>query len=326
MDYRPAVPSIAQLRYILAVHRYGHFGRAAEACHVAQPTLSSQILKAEESLGITIFVRKNKPVTATEIGYKVIEQAQVVVAAHERLERLARGGFDQAAGELTLGIIPTLAPYVVPWFLTSFAEKYPLVNLTIVERTTEDIILDLNRRRLDVGLLATPIGAPRIRERFLFMDAFYLFANANEPILEYEDIDPATLDAEKLWLLEDGHCVRNQALALCDIVEGCSHLASVRFEAGSFETLRNLIDASEGYTLIPHSYARELPRDKRKNQVRAFATPTPTREVGLVHMENTWKSDLIDALESSVRDSIPRPLRTPPDDPDILPIRGKRKR
>ena len=319
------MPSIAQLQYILAVHRHGHFGRASEACHVSQPTLSAQIQKAEETLGITIFVRQNRPVTATAKGYALIEQAHiVVVAAHERLVRLAKGQFETIAGDLSLGIIPTLAPYVAPWFLKSFAERYPKVSLTIVERTTEDILLDLKRLNLDVGLLATPLHAPRIRERTLFHDPFYLYAEASEPILQQGEIDPAELDPDRLWLLEDGHCVRNQTLALCDIVESCSHLSTARFEAGSFETLRHLIDASEGYTLVSETYARLLPKDRRLAQIRPFGEPTPTREIGLAHLESTWKIDLIDALEETIRASIPRALCQAPASLDVLPVRGQR--
>ena len=314
------MPSIAQLRYILAVHRYGHFGRAAEACHVSQPTLSGQIQRAEEQLGITIFVRENKPVTATEKGYALIEQAQVVVAAHERLVRMAKGQFEKVAGDLTLGIIPTLAPYVMPWFLKAFADQYTMVNLSVVERTTDEITADLLRSRLDVGLLATPLHEERLEERVLFYDPFYLYAHADDPILRSDEVDPELIEAEKLWLLEDGHCVRNQTLALCDLVEGCSHLSTVRFEAGSFETIRNLIDASEGYTLIPETYARLLPRERRRARVRALGEPTPTREVSLVHARSTYKTDLLDALDRTIRASIPRSLQRPPDRLDILPV------
>lgn len=315
------MPSITQLRYILAVHRAGHFGHAAEACHVSQPTLSAQIQKAEDELGLTIFVRQNKPITATEKGYALIEQAEVVVAAHERLVRLAQGQFESVSGTLSLGVIPTLAPYVLPWFLERFAQDFPMVELAITERTTEGILQDLERRRLDVGLLATPLGERRVRERALFYDPFYLYAKEDDPILDSPEIDARALEAEKLWLLEDGHCVRNQTLALCNLVEGCSHLSTVRFEATSFETLRHLIDATEGYTLIPETYARLLPRKTREHRVRAFTEPTPTREVGLVHLENTWKRDLIDALEATIRASIPRALRNAAPDREVLPVR-----
>jgi LysR family hydrogen peroxide-inducible transcriptional activator len=326
------VPSIAQLRYILAVHRHGHFGRAAEAVHVSQPTLSAQIQKAEDELGLTIFVRQNKPITATEKGYALIEQAQVVVAAHERLVRLAEGKFQSLAGDLALGIIPTLAPYVIPWFLTEFAERYPQIQLNVMERTTDDVILGLQQRRIDVGMVATPLDEQRIKERMLFHDPFYLYAHADDPILEQDEVDPRSLEEDRLWLLEDGHCVRNQTMSLCDVTGGCGHLQSVRFEAGSFETLRNLVDASGGYTLFPETYARLLPRDRRRSQIRPFSEPTPTRAIGLVHLRSNWKLDLIDALEASILANVPRALRQAPEVAEVLPVRkpepikGRKKR
>lgn len=316
------MPSITQLRYILEVHRQGHFGKAAEACNVSQPTLSGQIQKAEEELGIPIFIRQTKPVAPTDKGRALIEQAQAVLAAYERMVRLAQGQFETVAGDLALGIIPTLAPYVVAWFLKPFAEQYPQVNLSIVERTTEGIVNDLGNGRLDVGLLATPLDAPRVRERVLFHDPFYVYAHPAEPILTEDEVDPSALDPERLWLLEDGHCVRNQTLALCDLVEGCSHLSTVRFEAGSFETLRHLIDASEGYTIVPETYARSLPRDRRREQIRPLGEPTPTREVGLVHLQASWKLDLIEALEATIRKNIPRSLREAPPSREVLPVHG----
>ncbi len=317
------MPSITQLKYILAVHRHGHFGQAAKACHVSQPTLSTQIRKAEEELGIALFQRQNKPVSVTERGAAVIEQAQVVVAAHERLVRLAQGKFEQRAGAVRLGIIPTLAPYVLPWFVQGFAKAHPLVQLTIEERTTEEILRGLKRQTLDVGLLAIPLHEPRLVERPLFVDPFYLYAAEGEPLLDHDEVEVTALDPDRMWLLEEGHCVRHQTLALCNRDTRQRHLATVTFEAGSFDTLRNLIDAAEGYTIVPETYAQRLGRDVRKKQVRAFSGPTPAREVGLVHLRNTWKTDLLDALEESIKAALPRPFRRTPAEPMVLPVRDE---
>ena len=315
------MPSIAQLKYILAVHRHGHFGDAAKACGVSQPTLSTQIQKAEELLGITLFVRQNKPISVTERGAAVIEQAQVVCAAHERMIRLAKGNFEEIAGDLSLAVIPTLAPYVLPWFLHTFARQYPLINLRISEQTTGEIIANLKQRTLDVGLVATPLAEQMLKERPLFIDPFYLYASSEEAILKKQSVSISQLDPEKIWLLKEGHCVRNQTLSLCDGKAGRCHLSTVTFDAGSFETLRRLIDASEGYTVIPETFARELPRAERLNQVRAFKAPTPSRQVGLVHLRNTWKADVFDALEATINKSLPRPFRKPPDKTVVLPVR-----
>ncbi len=318
------MPTISQLRYILAVYEHGHFGRAARACHVSQPTLSAQIRKVEETLGLTIFLRQTKPVAPTEKGRLLIERARAVLSAHARLVSDAEGQFEGLAGELTLGVIPTLAPYVIPWFLQTFSGRYPKVKLTITEQTTDTIVADLTRHRLDVGLLAIPLDAPGIQERPLFHDPFYLYAAPSEPILELDEVDPAQLEADKMWLLGNGHCVRAQSLALCDEVEGCAHMRNVDFEVGTIETLRHLVDSSRGYTLVPETFARLLPRARRLAQIRPFSEPTPTRQIGLVHLEDTWKSRLVEALESTVRRTIPQPFREPPSALTVLPVRPQR--
>ncbi len=314
------MPSLTQLQYILTLHRHGHFGDAARACHVSQPTLSAQIKKAEEELGFTIFARDTKPISATEKGLKLVEEARLVLAAHERLMQLAKGQFEALTGELTLGVIPTLAPYVAPWFVPAFAAAYPQVDLVIVERPTEEMVQDIRRMRLDVGLLATPLSTASLEERVLFYDPFYVYAAPNEPLLLKDEVTTADLESDRLWLLEDGHCVRNQALALCELGPANSFLPSVRFEAGSLETLRHLIDASQGYTVVPETFARLLPRSRRLAQVRPFVEPGPAREVSLVHPKRTWKSELINALEDTIRETIPRFLRRSPDAFETVPV------
>lgn len=311
--------TITQLEYILALNRHGHFGAAADACNVSQPTLSAQIKKAEDELGFALFDRRTKPVSATDKGVQLIEHAQIVVAAHARMMSMARGKFEALSGELVLGIIPTLAPYVTPWFARAFAAAYPEIVLTIVERPTEEIVREIRRMHIDVGLLATPLETATLHERVLFYDPFYVYAAPGDPILEQDEIDPATIESDRLWLLEDGHCVRNQALALCDL-DAAAFLPTVRFEAGSLETLRHLIDASEGYTVVPETFARLLPKSRRVAQVRPFHEPTPVREIGLVHLERSWKADLIDALETAIRDHVPRSFRRRDDGLERLPV------
>jgi len=311
-------PTITQLEYILAVYEAGHFGRAAAEVGVTQPTLSAQISKAEDELGVKIFDRQAKPIVPTPPGRALLEQAQAVVAAHRALLRHADGG-EQLCGSFALGVIPTLAPYVLPWFLASFARAHPGVELSLYERPTEQIIAELGRGRMDAGILATPLDEPGIDEQILFYDPFYLYAHPDEPALEQLEVELETLDARKLWLLEDGHCVRTQVTTLCGLDER-EHLGSVTFAAGSLETIRHMIDASEGYTLIPETYARTLSKSVRRRCVRAFCDRTPVREVSLVAHRRMWKTDILDALEAVVRVSIPRALARVGAS-EILPVR-----
>ena len=314
------MPTVTQLEYVLAVHQHGHFGRAAEDLGVSQPTLSSQVQKVEAELGVPLFDRQSKPIELTDHGKALIELARGVVSAHERLIAAAQGTLTEPAGPFSLGIIPTLAPYVLPWFLRDFAEKYPAVELSIVERPTDDIIDELAANRMDAGILATPLGEASLEERVLFYDPFYLYAHRDEPLLERDVVEIADIDSRKLWLLEDGHCFRAQVINLCGIHER-SLLDSVRFAGGSFETLRHVIDASGGYTLVPETFARTLGRSARQHLVRPFDERVPTREVSLVHHRKSWKVGILDALCEEVGRNMPRCFRDEPAEGEILPIR-----
>ena len=316
------MPSITQLQYILAVHETGHFGRAATLAGVSQPTLSTQIQKAEAALGVTIFNRQSKPIVATPPGRALIEHAQAVVSAHQNLLRHAAGNFESPTGELVLGVIPTLAPYVLPWFLARFADEYPTIELRVLERPTDTLVTEISRNRVDVALLATPLHEGSLDERVLFYDPFYVYGNPSEELMAEAEVEVEALDPRKLWLLEDGHCVRTQVTSFCGLQER-EHLGSVRFAGGSLETIRHLIDASEGYTLVPETYARTLSKSARARSVRAFAGGVPTREISLVHHSKSWKLDLIEVLEQTIRASLPRALANlEPDEDTILPVRA----
>lgn len=314
------MPTITQLTYVLAVHETGHFGRAAEKLGVSQPTLSSQIQKVEQELGVTLFDRQAKPIVLTERGEHLLEPMREVVVASERLAAAATGEIAEPAGSFTLGVIPTLAPYVLPWFLQELTDDYPAVELTVLERPTDTILAEIGANRMDGAILATPLGEPSIEERVLFYDPFYLYAHTDDPLLEQDSVDVADIDSEKLWLLEDGHCFRAQVINLCGLHER-SLLGNVRFAGGSFETLRHLIDATGGYTLVPETFARTLPRSVRRRAIRPFAERVPTREVSLVTHRLSWKAEIRDALAEVIERRMPRSLRGELADEEVLPIR-----
>lgn len=309
--------SISQLEYVVAVYRMGHFGRAAAACHVSQATLSAQIAKLESELGVILFDRRAKPIVPTEPGERILRLAQEVVAAHSRLVAAA-GGLHPLTGRVTLGIIPTLASTVVPWFLPAFAASYPDAELIVVERTTAEIIAGIQGMRLDAGLLVTPLAEPGIEKRVVFYDAFYGYAHEASTFLRSEEIDVSDVARDDLWLLEDGHCFRNQVVHLCG-AHRRSVLGGVRFDAGNFETLRGLIDRAGGCTLFPESYVRTLPNDVRRRQVRPFRGRVPTREVSVVGHRQHWKGDLLDALAACLRQHAPRYLPREPENTKIVP-------
>lgn len=314
------MPTLTQLRYLVAVARTGHFGRAAEACHVTQPTLSTQIQKAEAELGVVLFDRRAQPVAVTAPGRALIEHARVVLTAHERL-LAAAAATEPTAGPFVLGVIPTLAPYVLPWFLAEVARSHPALELTVQERPTDAIVAALADDRMDAGLLATPLGEASLVESPLFDDPFYVYAHPDSPLLDQDEVAVEALDPGGLWLLEDGHCVRTQVVHLCGLHRR-EVLGSVRMAGGSFETLRGMIDAASGHTLVPETYARTLPPAVRRRQVRPLADPTPTREVGLVHPRDHWKTPMVEALHAVILASVPRPLRRSRADSWVVPVRS----
>lgn len=314
------MPTIAQLEYVLAVQRTGHFGRAADECGVAQPTLSAQIQKVEQELGVVLFDRTRKPVSVTAHAAQLLSHARDVVAAHDRLLGAAKEEEGSISGEFDLGIIPTLAPYVLPWFLREFSEAHPRLSVRLSERPTDALIDEILGQRLDAAILATPLEIDAIREKTIFYDPFYLYAHADEPLLSETEVQQDRLLAEKVWLLEDGHCVRTQVSNFCGLPGTNVHLTNVYFSAGSFDTLRNLIDAAGGYTLFPETYVRQLPRQARRGQVRPVAR-TPTREISLVHARSNWKTHAIDALAAHINAGLPRSLRRNSADGEILSIR-----
>jgi LysR family hydrogen peroxide-inducible transcriptional activator len=312
------MPTIQQLEYAVAVYRIGHFGRAAASCSVSQATLSAQIAKLEGELGVVLFDRRSKPITATEAGHRIVRLAQEVVAAHTRLLAAAEG-LSPLTGRVTLGIIPTLASAIVPWFLPAFSASYPGAELVIVERTTAEIVGELEAMRLDAGLLVTPLAEPSLEKRVVFYDAFYGYAHAGSSLLQNEEIGLEDIARDDLWLLADGHCFRNQVVHLCG-GHRRSLLGGVHFEAGNFETLRGLVDRAGGCTLIPESFASTLPSDVRLRQVRPFHGPVPTREVSVVSRTNHWKTELIDALATCLRRHAPRYLPREPENAEVVPV------
>lgn len=315
------MPTLAQLEYILAVRAEGNFGRAAERCGVSQPTLSAQVKKAEEALGAVLFDRRSQPIQPTEAGRALLPRIEEVQRSYQELLGVARGRSSELRGRISLGILPTLAPYVLPWFLEGFARSCPEVQIGLFEQPTETILEGIRRQQLDAGLLATPLDEAGIEERVLFYDPFYVYLHPGDALLERGELSGPELDRAHLWLLDDDHCVRNQVVKYCDAV-GDTPLGSVRFAAGSLETLRGLIDAIGGYTLIPETYARTLPRGVQQRQVRPLGDPIPTREVSLILPHRSPRAAILDALEAAIRTSIPRPLRRTAPSPAVLPVRG----
>ncbi|RYF40078.1 MAG: LysR family transcriptional regulator [Cytophagaceae bacterium] len=203
--------TLVQLEYVVALDSLKHFAKAAAHCHVTQPSLSMQVQKLEEELGMQIFIRTN-PVTATATGQVVIEQARKILAEADVMHQLVQQEKNIVGGALKIGIIPTLAPYILPQILQSFIDKYPQVHLTIQELTTEHIIRQLKNGSLDAGIAATPLHIPELKEYFLFNEEFVAYVSRKEKIYNKKYLLPDDIDVGSMWLLEEGHCLRSQAI------------------------------------------------------------------------------------------------------------------
>lgn len=304
------MPSLTQLEYIVAIDRLRHFGKAAKACRVAQPTLSVQLLKAEAELGVTLFDRDKKPIVATDKGRPLIDQAKLVLRHHEQLVQMATRSAGELSGRYTLAIIPTLAPYLVSLFLERFTKLHPKVRLAIDERNTESCLEALRDDQVDAAVLATEAEGRGMTATPLFEEPFHLYLSPGHPLAKKKRIRAEDLDVGELWLLRDGHCFRDQVLALCAVeTDERREIGNVRFDGGNFETLRNLIRAGRGYTVLPQLFIAQLSRAEREAVVRPFAKPVPTRTARLVMRREHWKADIANALVTAIEAGVPTDLR-----------------
>lgn len=314
------MPTLTQLEYIVAVDKLKHFGRAAESCHVSQPSLSSQIQKVEEDLNVIIFDRSKKPIVTTDLGLKVVEQAKKVLLEHHRLMNLQLNT-NKVQGKFHLGVIPTLSPYVVPLFVEGFSKKYPEVELTISENKTSEILDLLYEDKIDAGLLVTPIEDATIEEKFLFYEPFYAFVADTHPFAKKTTLANSDLEGETLWLLNEGHCFRNQVLEICDFKDKNQVLNNITFESGSLETLKNLIRQGQGYTLLPYLATLNLSKEEKAKYLKSFKKPTPTRQVSIVYTRKFNKEKIIESLASEILLHIPEELkRIKKTNVDVIPI------
>jgi LysR family hydrogen peroxide-inducible transcriptional activator len=300
--------TLVQLEYIIAVDTWRHFANAAESCFVTQPTLSMQIQKLEEELDIKIFDRSKQPVVPTETGAEIIEQARAIVAGKNNLLETIQAKKGMLVGELRIGIIPTLAPYLLPLFIQSFTKKYPAVRLVIHEMMTELIISRLREGKIDAGILVTPLQEPGIREFVLFYEELMAYVSRKNDMYEKTYVLPEDIDPDKLWLLEEGHCFRSQIVNLCELQKMSRENSHFDYEAGSIETLRRMVEMNDGITIIPELATLDMP-SRQTQLIRHFRKPSPMREVSLVVHRNQVKKRLIDMLRQEILLTIPEKIR-----------------
>jgi LysR family transcriptional regulator, hydrogen peroxide-inducible genes activator len=297
--------TIQQLEYIVALDTYKHFGKAASHCNIAQPSLSIQIQKLEEELKTTIFSRTTKPISATEMGVIIIEQARKILMECGTMSQLVQQQKNSIEGNLKIGIIPTLAPYLLPLFLLAFIKKYPTITLKISELTTDKIIRRLKNGMIDIGILATPLNQKELQEDFLFNEEFVAYVSKKEKIFLKKYLLPADIDINKMWLLEEGHCLRSQAINLCELQKNASIQKHLDYESGSIETLKKFVEKNEGITLLPELSTIDMSASK-KAMLRYFKSPAPVREISIVYAKDFIKKSLLNVLKECIKENLPQ--------------------
>lgn len=301
--------TLVQLEYLVAVDTYRSFVIAAEKCFVTQPTLSMQIQKLEETLGVKLFDRSRQPVRPTEIGVKVIEQARETLAASLEIKELVSGHTGELKGDLKLGVIPTVAPYLLPKVIPLFMEKYPKLQLQVWELTTDQLIAQLKTGQLDCGLLSTPLEDQNIAESPLFYETFVVYASEGSSLLKSKTVSVSQIDANELWLLNKGHCMRNQVMNICQQKKSGNQVRNFEYNTGSVETLKRMVDVNNGFTILPILSLEDF-TPTQLLRVRHFKSPEPVREISIITHRTFMKRNAIDALKSQILELVPKRMRS----------------
>ena len=290
--------NLQQLEYIIALDIHRNHVKAADHCHVTQPTLSMMVKKLEDELGVKIF-DKGQPLKPTKSGEIIIGRARQILQEVKNLKEFIRNEKETLEGEFRMGVIPTLAPYLLPRFLNEFLQKHPGTSFTVMELQTEEIVRLLKTNRLDVAILVSPIDDKEIREVPIFYEPILLYTSENLKYYQQDKISLKSLTYDNLLLLEEGHCFRGQVENLCSAKSKKTH-HQLNYQSGSFETLKAMVDNNYGYTLIP-----ELAVNSKNKHVKHFNSPEPVREVSLAVHNGFVKESLLDKLREAILKSIP---------------------
>jgi len=296
--------TLTELRYIVALARERHFGRAAEKCHVSQPTLSVALKKVEQRHGIVLFERSSADVRLTSIGEQVAAQAERVLAEAARLEEIAEQGKDPLVGTLRLGVIYTIAPYLLPRLVPAMHALAPLMPLYLQENFTHNLADQLRQGRLDVILVAHPFIEPGIVTLAVYDEPFCLALPVGHPLAEQASIDPKQIAAENLLLLGNGNCFRDQVVQACPRLSEPGGADGI-LEGSSLETIRHMVASGAGISIVPVSAAKSWPQNASLLQFRPFSHPTPSRRVVIAWRASFPRSRAIDILRKAIQVSPP---------------------
>ena len=297
--------TLQQLEYILAVNQFRHFAKAAEYCRVTQPTLSAMIQKLEEELDTRIFDRSQQPVCPTPVGIHIIEQAQNILVQANRIKNIIEEEKHSLTGIFKLGILPTVAPYLLPRFFPQLMKKYPDLDIRVVEMKTNDIKKALQTGEIDAGIVASLAGMEELQQTPLFYEQFFAYVSREDALFNNGVIRTSDLNGEQLWLLDEGHCFRDQLVRFCQMKS--ARASQLAYHLGSMETFMRMVESGKGVTFIPELAVLQL-GDAQKELVRSFAIPCPTRQVVLLTNKNFIRHTLLEVLVKEIKLSVPKEM------------------
>ena len=301
--------TLTELRYIVTLARERHFGRAAEKCHVSQPTLSVALKKVEQRLGITLFERSSTEVRPTPLGEQIAWQAERVLEESARLDEIAGQGKDPLSGTLRLGVIFTIAPYLLPRLIPALHARAPHMPLYLHENFTVRLAEKLRRGELDVIIVADPFSEPGIVASPLYDEPFCVVLPSGHPLAKQKRLPPEAIAAENLLLLGQGNCFRDQVVQACPKLSEPGGMSGA-LEGSSLETVRHMVASGAGISVVPCSAAESWPQDETLIEYRRFVDPAPFRRVLLAWRVTFPRPQAIDAVREAIRGALPPGVRS----------------
>ena len=295
--------TLQQMEYIVAVYRLRHFAKAAEHCGVTQPTLSAMIQKLEQELGVKLFERSSQQVVPTAIGRLVVEQAWRVISRARKIKDIVEEERNALSGVFRIGILPTIAPYLLPRFFTRLMEEYPDIDFSVSEMKTADCKKALARGEIDVAIIVSLGEIEGMEQDSLYFEQFIAYVSESDSLFQSKSIRSADLPGHFLWLLDEGHCFRDQLVKFCNIKSACD--SKLTYSLGSIETFMRMVEAGQGITFIPELALDQL-TESQKRLVRPFAIPIPTREVVLLTTKTFVRKGIKQMMINEIRDSVPQ--------------------
>ena len=299
--------TLQQFEYIIALEKFRHFTKAAEYCNVTQPTLSAMIQKLEDELEVKIFDRSQQPIAPTPAGLLVIKQAKEALVQAEQIKNIVQEQKQDVAGKFTLGILPTIAPYLLPRFISVLMKKYPKLELRIAEMKTHEIKRALLNGEIDAGVLADIEELEEYNISHLFYEQYMAYVSKSCPLYEKQLVKSSDLQNHQLWLLDEGHCFRDQMVKYCQIKSAQD--SQMTYSLGSIETFMRMVESGCGVTFIPWMAVQQL-SESQKELVRPFAIPVPTRHLVVATNKNFIRNTILTAIIEEIQASVPKAMHS----------------